>query len=94
MKNTMKLLSVSIIGIVTLPVLADMFTPTHYCSAPYKPYEFSSQYELEQFNRDVESYQNCISDFVEEQNRAAESHREEANDAIEEWNRYVRNELN
>jgi len=83
-----------VILVVSLPILADMFSPSPSCFKPYKPYEFNSQSELDSFNDEVERYKRCISDFVEEQNEAAESHQQAANDAIEEWNRYVNYELN
>jgi hypothetical protein len=79
---------------ISLPVQADMFTPSHSCSKPFKPYQFNSQWELDNFNDDVQRYKRCILDFVEEQNEAAENHREAASDAIDEWNRFVDYELN
>ncbi len=79
---------------VTTPVWADMFTPSHSCSKPYKPYEFNDQYELDRFWSDVESYKQCIEDFVEEQNHAARKHKDAAEEAIDEWNNYVNYELN
>ncbi len=77
-----------------LPVMADMFTPSHSCSKPYKPYQFNSQWELDNFNNEVESFKLCISDFVDEQNEAAQRHQEAASDAIDEWNNFVNYELN
>ncbi len=60
------------------------------CSRPYKPFEFTRQYELDSFKRQVESYERCIDDFVREQREAAKKHRDAAKDAIEEWNSFVR----
>ena len=78
---------------VSLPVLADMFSPSPSCSKPSKPYEPASQWELDNFNDDVEQYKRCISDFVEEQNEAVQTHQQAASDAIDEWNRFVNYEL-
>lgn len=75
-------------------ILADMFTPSAYCSKPYKPYEFTSQYEIDSFNNDVDSYKYCIQNFVDEQNSAARKHEEAAQAAIREWNDFVNYELN
>jgi len=75
------------------PVNADTFTPSHYCSKPFKPYSFNDQWEYDQFLAEVEDYKACIDDFVEEQNEAIEAHREAAEEAIEEWNSFVRWEL-
>ena len=79
---------------VATPVWADMFTPSHSCSKPYKPYRFNDQYELDNFRSEVESYKQCIEDFVEEQNDAVRKHHDAAEEAIDEWNNYVNYELN
>ena len=73
---------------------ADMFTPSHSCRKPIKPYKFTSNLDVSLFQSDVERYKRCISDFVDEQNEEAQNHRQAAADAIDEWNRYVKYELN
>ncbi len=60
----------SIVLAFSIPVLADMFTPTPSCSKPIKPYEFTSQWELDSFNDDVQRYKQCIQEFIEEQAEA------------------------
>lgn len=94
----MKINKATLIGATMLaiafPVMADMFTPSHSCSKPYKPYQFNSQWELDNFNDEVQSFKRCISDFVDEQNEAAQRHQEAASDAIDEWNNFVNYELN
>jgi len=79
--------------VITLPLLADSYTPSHSCSKPYKPYKFNSQWQLDSFNNDVDTYKRCISNFVDEQNEEAEKHKQAATDAIDEWNRFVNYEL-
>ena len=79
---------------MAIPVMADRFTPSHSCFKPYKPYQFNDQWELDNFNDEVQRYKRCISDFVDEQNEAAEQDQEAANDAIDEWNNFVNYELN
>jgi hypothetical protein len=74
-------------------VWADMFTPSHSCSKPYKPYQFSSDWEVRQFQDEVEDYKRCINDFVEEQEDAVRKHQEAAQEAIDEWNSFVNYEL-
>ena len=74
--------------------LADSYTPSHYCSKPYKPFEFTSQWEVDSFLSDVENYKSCIEDFVEEQQDAIRKHQSAADEAIDEWNSFVRWELN
>jgi len=71
-----------------------MFTPSHSCSKPYKPYEFTDQYQLDSFNDDVQRYKRCIMDFVEEQRTAVQNHQNAQSEAIDDWNRYVNYELN
>ncbi|WP_227499664.1 hypothetical protein ABWH88_12955 [Marinobacter adhaerens] len=79
---------------IALPVLADMFAPSHSCYEPSKPYEFTSQWEVDQFNSEVEDYRSCINRFVEEQQEAAAAHQQAAQDAIGDWNSFVQYELN
>ena len=74
-------------------VRADTFTPSHSCSKPYKPYQFTSKWEVENFNDDVRQYRSCIEEFVEEQQDAIKRHRNAVNEVIEEWNSFVRYEL-
>ena len=95
MKSNKKAVFVGLVVLaVSIPVLADMFKPSHSCSKPIKPYKFTSQWELDSFNDDVQRYKRCIQDFIDEQNRAIEIHQQAANDAIDEWNRFVQYELN
>ena len=78
----------------SLPVLSDMFTPSHTCSKPYKPYQFNTQWELDNFNNQVSAFKSCIQDFVDDQNSEAKKHSQAADDAIDEWNSFVNYELN
>ncbi|RLW61170.1 MAG: hypothetical protein B6D75_03630 [gamma proteobacterium symbiont of Stewartia floridana] len=80
--------------VITATVSADIFTPSHSCSKPYKPYQFTDQYELDNFMDEVEAYKRCITDFIEEQNDNVRTHQNAAEEAIDEWNNYVNYELN
>ena len=91
MKRT---LLVTTLLLTTAVAQADMFPPSASCHKPYKPYEFTSQYEVDSFKSDVDRYKRCISDFVSSQNDAVEVHQAAASAAIDEWNSYVRYELN
>jgi len=93
MKNIIVTLALSALCLPS-SVSSDMFTPSHSCSKPYKPYEFRDQYEIDNFMSEVEAFKRCINDFVEEMNDAARKHQEAAEDAIDEWNSYVNHELN
>ena len=57
---------------------ADMFAPSHSCYKPSKPYQFNSEWEVSSFKSEVESYRNCIQNFVEEQNDSIRNHRNAA----------------
>lgn len=42
--------------------------PSHDCdepTKPYKPYQFSDQWEIDQYNEDVEQYNNELDEFVD-----------------------------
>lgn len=67
---------------------------SHDCRKPYKPYKFTSDFELDQFKSEVKQYKQCIEDYVQDQEDAIRKHREMANEAVDEWNDYVQHELN
>lgn len=94
MKRVIIAVIVGAFSAVALPTLADSYTPSHSCIKPFKPYEFTDQWQLDRFRNDVATYKRCISDFADEQNEEAENHQEAAEEAIEEWNNYLRFELN
>lgn len=94
MKKRIASIGVVVLLVASMPTAADMFSPSHSCRKPYKPYEFEDTWQVEQFRSEVERYEGCIEDFVEDQNEAAQRHRDAAEEAIEEWNRFVRVELN
>lgn len=72
---------------------ADMFSPSHGCRKPYKPYKFTNEWEIDNFKNEVDDYKQCINDFVEEQNDAIQNHKDAAEEAIDDWNRFVSYEL-
>lgn len=81
-----------------------MFEPSHSCykpTKPYKPYSFSSQWDVDNYNNELDTfadevdiYKRCINDFVDEQNTAINTHKNAAESAINEWNSFVSYELN
>jgi hypothetical protein len=89
-----KLLIGLALAAISLVAYADMFTPSPSCFKPSKPYQFNSQWEVDNWNDEVSNYKSCISDFVDEQNGAAANHQQAASDAIDEWNSFVQYELN
>ena len=45
------LLLTILLSFSAVSINADMFTPSASCSKPYKPYEFTDQYQLDSFNQ-------------------------------------------
>jgi hypothetical protein len=73
--------------------LGFMGYPSHTCSPPYskpiKPYQFTSQWEIDQYNSEVESYNyeletymSCIDEYVENAKNDIQRVKEGANAAI------------
>lgn len=89
----LQLITLLISLLIPITVLADIFSPSHSCSKPYKPYQFRDQYEVDRFNSEVKQFKKCINDFVEEQNEASKKHLQAGQDAIDDWNSYVNREL-
>ncbi|PMR71361.1 hypothetical protein [Halomonas heilongjiangensis] len=87
-------------GLITAGLLAevssahDSWGVSHSCYKPMKPFQFTSQWQVDQFNMEVETYQMCIQRFVDEQNEAILNHSRAAEEAIDEWNNFVNFELN
>ena len=72
---------------------ADMFTPTHSCSKPFRPYQFTSEFERDQYREQVKSYERCMDEFISEQKSQARKHLDAAKEAVDEWNNFVRTQL-
>ncbi|MGP0593378.1 hypothetical protein ACTRXD_12715 [Nitrospira sp. T9] len=53
--------------VLEFPANADIFSPSHSCSKPYKPFQFETEADYENFLYQVKNYKACIQDFVEEQ---------------------------
>ena len=94
MKPVRLSIGITIALLLASPLFADMFTLSHSCMKPYKPYEFDSQWEYDNFISEVDRYKACISDFVDEHSDAVRRHHEAAEEAIDEWNNFVNYELN
>lgn len=87
-------MSLIIMPLFSIPVMADSYPDSPSCYRPSKPYEFTSQWEIDSFYNDVDTYRACIEDFVEEQQDEISEHQEAISDAIDEWNDFVNYELN
>jgi hypothetical protein len=83
------------LGLFVFPisVVADSYPDSPSCYKPSKPFEFTSQWEIDSFRDDVEAYKQCIEDFIEEQQDEINEHQEAIEDAIDEWNDFVNYEL-
>ncbi len=87
----MKKLLLATLAFACISAHADMFKPSPSCSKPYKPYQFTSEWQVSSFKQEVEAYGKCIDRFVTEQRDEAKTHADAANDAIREYNSFVRN---
>jgi hypothetical protein len=69
---------IALLVLLPLSVNADMITPSHNCSRPVKPSQFSMPVEQASYERQVGAYKQCLSDFVNEQSKEARLHSEAA----------------
>ena len=60
--------------------------PSHYCTKPYKPYSFETQYEVDSYNMEVQIYIDCINEYVGNARNDIDRITEQANQAINEAN--------
>jgi hypothetical protein len=92
--RTLRIISAGILLMsCPLQTIADSYADSPSCYRPSKPYEFTSQWEVDSFNDEVYAYKSCINDFIEEQQDGIDEHQEAINSAIEEWNNFVAYEL-
>jgi hypothetical protein len=71
----------TVLALLPLTAYADMITPSHNCSKPNTPSQFSTDAERRAFDRQVRTYKQCLSDFVKEQEKEARMHSEAASSA-------------
>lgn len=50
--------------------------PSHNCLRPVAPFQFTSQWQKNQYRKDAQAYMNCLKQFVEEQKEAIRRHQE------------------
>jgi len=84
----LKTLAVLLVTVTSLSVYAE-YVSSHSCSEPYKPYQFTTQYEVDAYNDETEEFRTCIEDYIEEQNDAVRDHQRAAEDAIDDWNNFA-----
>lgn len=60
--------------------------PDHTCSKPYKPYSFTAQWEVDQFNSELTAYYSCIDEYVENAKNDIDRIIEKANEAVDDVN--------
>lgn len=80
--------------LMVLPSKADIFQASHTCTKPYKPFQFETELDFENFMYEVKNYKACIQDFVDEQEGQIKKHQNAIDEATEDWNSFVRYELN
>ena len=60
--------------------------PDHYCNQPYKPYDFSSNWEIENYNQELRQYISCIEEYAENAKNDIKRIIDKVDQAIEEAN--------
>lgn len=80
--------------LLEFPANSDIFSPSHSCSKPYKPFQFETETDYEKFLDQMKIYKTSIQDFVEEQEEKIKKHKNAINEAMEDWNSFVRYEIN
>ena len=63
--------------------------PEPNCSQPFKLFEFTDEWERDQFISEVESYMSCVREYVDNANNDVKRVIEARDNAIDEANRYV-----
>ena len=95
MQKTLKLIPLFILGLFFSSNIAGAFVfgssnlgmfgyPDHTCTKPFKPYSFDSQYEVDNYNLEVQMYVDCINDYVEAARNDIDRIVEKANQAVSE----------
>ncbi len=79
-----KSILIGLLVFASLSAFADMISPSHNCSKPMKPSHFASQADQAVFDRQVGSFKQCLSKFINEQNKEARMHSEAARQATNE----------
>ncbi len=72
---------ITVLVLLPLTICADMITPSHNCSKPSNPSHFATEAERGAFNRQIRTYKQCLTDFVNEQNKEARMHSDAARKA-------------
>ena len=61
----------------------------HQCVSPEVPGRLASVNRQKNFNKEVETYKNCLMQFREERNKVARANVEAGNAAVEEFNVFI-----
>ncbi|MBI1328200.1 MAG: hypothetical protein GC136_11265 [Alphaproteobacteria bacterium] len=60
--------------------------PSPQCRKPYKPYEFTSQFDVDTYNDEVERYVRCIKEYIDNASNDIDRIKEAVNTAVNEAN--------
>ncbi len=71
-------------GLGVVPAMADMISPSHHCAKPLKPSHFATQADQSTYDRQLSTYRQCLTNFINEQNKEARMHSEAARSASNE----------
>ncbi|RYG62107.1 MAG: hypothetical protein EON60_01000 [Alphaproteobacteria bacterium] len=58
--------------------------PKASCSKPFKPFSFTSQWDVDRYNNDLKRYADCVDEYMENANNDIKRIKESANDLMRE----------
>jgi len=90
--KTLSMLSIISLFLITSPIFADRYIPSHLCFKPEKPLFMASPYQHQQYNNDVTTFKFCIREFVKNQERAIIIHQEAIKKSTSDWNEFIQEE--
>jgi hypothetical protein len=95
MKNfTLKTLAASILyASFSLTAQADATLPKHSCAKPEHPGRVASDNRLKQFQKEIDTYRTCITQFIDDQKKQIKNHEDAGANAIDEFNLFVKTDL-
>jgi len=89
MKPGFFLLLSLILMAVSASAYADSFEPQPHCYQPTQPLWLATVYYKNRYNDDIEKYQHCMKEFIEDQESAVKVHTQAAQKALKSWNDFA-----
>ncbi len=81
--------TITLLALASLNANADNTPPMPTCIKPFKPLQFNSDFDVNNYNQQLRDYRDCINQFVRQQREQANNHVEAAKQAVEAYNTFV-----